>query len=110
MLKFRCYHSNCIKYWVFSFYGINFDYGRHIINSICDRLNSDRTKVYFARLLYLIYAHLYPEFDLSNAAKLPIFQSTKRPFSDLISKDNKDAEKGKSEVSYYVSTICTTRC
>lgn len=46
--------------------------------------------MYLSRLLHLIF-NLYLNEDFTNDDKVPLFQLTKRVFSNLVSKDNTKA-------------------
>lgn len=51
----------------------SFDFGRHILHAIGERINVDREKIYFSRFLHLIYANLCSNESFTNDTKVPLF-------------------------------------
>ncbi|KAL6500616.1 hypothetical protein OROHE_025413 [Orobanche hederae] len=73
-------------------YGSQFDYARHVLLNIGAKMDEDRTTVYFARFVQLLFNVACPGVDTTNAVVMQPFKLHKRVFQDLIKKDgNKDA-------------------
>lgn len=70
-------------------HGFHYNFGRNILSFITERMIENRTKVYYARFVQLIFNHLSPNIEIPDTDEIQLFKLNKRSVSDLVSKDRK---------------------